>query len=145
MSAQIRIDALGGEKHEAIISLIGNTGTNNGGSSKFTVELTLNRGENMLSGMTATATVVLSETQQVLTLPAAALVEDGTRTLVYTGYNEEEELLLNPVEVTVGLSDGQTVQILGGLTQGQTYYYAYYDTLEASVTPDFGNSSVFGR
>lgn len=145
MSAQIRIDALGGEKHEAIISLIGNTGTNNGGSSKFTVELTLNRGENMLSGMTATATVVLSETQQVLTLPAAALVEEGTRTLVYTGYNEEEELLLNPVEVTVGLSDGQTVQILGGLTQGQTYYYAYYDTLEASVTPDFGNSSLFGR
>lgn len=139
MAAQIRIDALGGEKHDATITLIGNTGTNNGGSSKFTVTLTLDRGENMLSGMTATATVLLSETAQVLTVPAAALVEEGTRTVIYTGYNEKEELLLNPVEVTVGLSDGKNVQILGGINQGQTYYYAYYDTLETSVTPDFGN------
>lgn len=145
MDAQVRIDALGGEKHDATITLIGNTGTNNGGSSKFTVTLTLNRGGNMLNGMTATVTVMLSETEQVLTLPAAALVEDGTRTLIYTGYNEKENLLLNPVEVTVGLSDGKNVQILEGLTQGQTYYYAYYDTLETSVTPDFGNSGLFGR
>lgn len=145
MSAQIRIDALGGEKHEATISQIGNTGTNNGGSSKYTVELTLTRGENMLSGMTATASVVLSTTDQVLTVPAAALVEEGTRTLIYTGYDEENELLLNPVEVTVGASDGKTVQILEGITAGQTYYYPYYDTLEISFAPDFGGGGLFGR
>ena len=145
MSAQLRIDALGGEKHEAIITQIGNTGTNNGGSSKYTVELSLPRGANMLSGMTATASVVLSSTEQVLTVPAAALVEEGTRTLVYTGYDEETQLLLNPVEVTVGVSDGKTVEILDGLTVGQTYYYAYYDTLEISYTPDFGGMGMFGR
>ena len=145
MSAQLRIDALGGEKHEATISQIGNTGTNNGGSSKYTVELTLNRGENMLSGMTATASVVLSTTDQVLTVPTAALVEEGTRTLIYTGYDEENELLLNPVEVTVGASDGKTVQILEGIAAGQTYYYPYYDTLEISFTPDFGGGGLFGR
>ena len=144
MRAQVRIDALGGEKHDATITLIGNTGTNNGGSSKYTVELTLNRGENMLSGMTATASVVLSSTDQVLTVPAAALVAEGTRTLIYTGYDEEKETLLNPVEVKTGVSDGQTVQILDGLSEGQTYYYAYYDTLEISYTPDFG-SGMFGR
>ena len=32
-----------------------------------------------------------------------------------------------------------------GLTQGQTYYYAYYDTLELSNTPDFGGGGfMFG-
>ena len=63
----------------------------------------------------------------------------------YTGYDEENELLLNPVEVTLGVSDGKTVEILHGLTVGQTYYYAYYDTLEISYTPDFGSMGMFGR
>ena len=145
MEAQIRIDALGGEKHTATITDIGNTGTNNGGSSKYTVSLTVDRAENMLSGMTATATVEISATGEVLTVPADALVEQGNQTLVYTGYDEENETLLNPVAVTVGVSDGETVEILEGLTQGQTYYYAYYDTLEISFTPDFGGGGLFGR
>ena len=138
MTAQVKIDALGGEKHTATITQIGNTGESNGGNSKYTVELTMERTENMLGGMNATATIVLSTVENVLTIPAAALVEKGNQTLVYTGYDEENDLLLNPVTVQVGTSDGQSVQILEGLADGQTYYYAYYDTLEISFTPDFG-------
>ena len=144
MTAQVRIDALGGEKHTATVTGIGNTGSNNGGSSKFTVELTMERGENMLSGMNVAVSIVLDTTEDVLTLPADALVEDGNRTLVYTGYDAETETLLDPVEVSVGRSDGETVEITGGLAEGQTYYYAYYDTLEVSVTPDFGGAFMFG-
>ena len=142
MDAQVRIDALGGEKYTATITHIGNTGTNNGGNSKYTVELTLERAENMLSGMTATATIVLSTTGDVATIPADALVEQGNQTIVYTGYDEESETLLNPVTVKVGCSDGETVEILEGLVAGQTYYYAYYDTLEISFTPDFGGGGM---
>ena len=138
MDAQVKIDALGGEKHEATITEIGNTGESNGGNSKYTVELTMARTENMLAGMNATATVVLSSTNDVLTIPADALVEQGSLTVVYTGYDEEQDTLLEPVTVTVGTSDGETVEILDGLVNGQTYYYAYYDTLEISYTPDFG-------
>ena len=145
MTAQVRIDALGGEKYTATITEIGNTGSNNGGNSKYTVELTLDRAENMLSGMNATATIVLSTASNVLTIPADALVENGNQTIVYTGYDEESETLINPVAVTVGSSDGETVEILEGLTNGQTYYYAYYDTLEVSFTPDFGSGGfMFG-
>ncbi len=145
MTAQVKIDALGGEKYTATITEIGNTGTNNGGNSKYTVELTMDRAENMLSGMNATATLVLSTASDVLTIPADALVEDGNQTVVYTGFDEETETLLNPVIVKVGNSDGETVEILEGLTIGQTYYYAYYDTLEISFTPDFGRGGFFGR
>jgi len=141
MTAQMKIDALGGEKYTAAITQIGNTGENSGGSSKYTVELTMDRAENMLSGMTATATIVLSTTENVLTIPADALVEQGNQTVVYTGYDEETETLLDPVTVTVGSSDGETVEILNGLTAGQTYYYAYYDTLEISFAPEFGGGS----
>ena len=138
MTAQVNIDALGGEKHTATITEIGNTGTNNGGSSKYVVELTMDRADNMLSGMNATATIVLSTASDVLTVPAAALVEQGNQTVVYTGYDEEKSTLLDPVTVKVGCSDGENVEILDGLASGQRYYYAYYDTLEISFTPDFG-------
>lgn len=130
MSAQVKIDALGGGKYTATITAIGNTGTGNGGSSKYTVELTMDRAENMLGAMNATATIILATAQDVLTIPADALVEIGNQTVVYTGYDQETETLLDPVEVTVGCSDGETVEILEGLEKGQTYYYAYYDTLE---------------
>jgi len=150
MTAQVMIDALGGEKHTATVTQLGNVGVNNGGSSKYTVRLTMERAGEMLSGMNATATIVLASARQVLTVPAAALVEQGNETVVYTGYDEKKEALINPVTVTVGVSDGETVEILEGLTEGQTYYYAYYDTLEVSNTPEFGSfgsrgGSFFGR
>ena len=143
MQAQVKINALGGEKYTATITEIGNTGADNGGSSKFTVELTMERAGNMLSGMNATATIVLSTAENVLMIPADALVEQGNETIVYTGYDEENEMLINPVTVKTGCSDGEHVEILEGLTAGQTYYYAYYDTLEISFTPDFGNGFMF--
>ena len=144
MTAQVKINALGGEKHQATITEIGNTGANNGGNSKYTVELTMDRTENMLSGMNATATIVLSTENDISVILAAALVEKGTQTVVYTGYDEKTEELTNPVTVKTGGSDGETVEILDGLSNGQTYYYAYYDTLEISYTPDFGGG-LFGR
>lgn len=138
MTAQVKIDALGGEKYTATITEIGNTGVSNGGNSKYTVKLTMDRAENMLPGMNATAILVLSTASDVLTIPSDALVENGNQTVVYTGYDEEKDTLLDPVTVKVGSSDGETVEILEGLADGQTYYYAYYDTLEISFTPDFG-------
>ena len=105
----------------------------------------MQRRENMLAGMNASASIVIDSTAEVLTIPVEALVEDGIRTLVYTGYDEENECLTGPVTVTTGVSDGRHVQIVDGLNAGDAYYYAYYDTLEISYTPDFGGGMMFGR
>ena len=144
MTAEVRIDALGGEKYTATITEIGNTGESNGGNSKYTVELTMERSGRMLSGMNATATIILATVSDVLMIPADALVEQGNETIVYTAYDEESDTLLNPVIVKIGCSDGENVEILDGLAHGQTYYYAYYDTLEISYTPEFGGGFSFG-
>lgn len=135
-TAQIKVDALRGEEFTGTITAIGSTGANSGGSSKFTAELTLDRAEGMLSGMSATALLPLDTVQNVVTVPVAALVEDGARTLVYTSCDPDKETLGDPVEVTTGVSDGENVQILSGLTSGDRYCYAYYDTLELSNIPD---------
>jgi len=63
----------------------------------------------MLVGMNATATIVLNTASAVLSVPADALVEQGNQTVVYTGYDEENETLLKPVVGKVGSSGGETV------------------------------------
>lgn len=132
-TAQIQVDALKNETFTATVTSIGTSGTSNGGSSKFTVELTMDKAENMLSGMSATASIPLSTAENILTIPVAALVEDGAETVVYTSYDESTGSLMDPVAVTVGISDGTNAEILSGLTAGSIYYYAYYDTLELST------------
>ena len=108
------------------------TFNSNGGSSKFAVEIALPRQSEMLAGMSASAVISLYEKMDVLTLPAAALTEDGAKTIVYTALDKKTGELTSPVEVTTGLSDGEVVEILSGLGSGDTVYYAYYDTLEES-------------
>ena len=144
-TAEVAVEALPGQVFTGTITSLGTTGTDNGGSSKFTVELTLERSEEMLAGMHATAMIRLDSAENVLTVPVAALVEEQNKTLIYTGYDEKNGVLTGPVEVTVGISDGETAEILAGLDEGDTFYYSYYDTLEISATPDFGGSSFFGR
>lgn len=133
-TATVKVEALRGQSFDAQVSKVGITGTNNGGSSKFTVELTLKAEENMLSGMSATAFIPLEVKRDVLTIPAAALVEDGAKTLVYTALNKETGEPVSPVEVKTGISDGENVEVLSGLSEGGTIYYSYYDTLEMDTS-----------
>lgn len=141
--AQILVDALTGEKFTAVVTQVASTGESSGGNSKFTVELTLEKSGDMLPGMTASAFFTLDTMENVLCVPVEALAEQGLQTVVYTGYDAENEVLTNPVVVTTGLSDGQQVQILTGLSEGDQIWYAYYDTLEISNIPDMGGFSMF--
>ena len=133
-SAAITIDALAGERFSATVSQIANSGTNDGGSSKFTVELTLEKSGDMLPGMTASAFIQLDTGENLLCVPAAALGEENGETVLYTSYDEKNAVLGSPVPVTIGAADAEYVQILTGLSEGNTVYYAYYDTPESAVS-----------
>ena len=142
--AEVKVEALRGETFEAEVTSVAVSGTNNGGSSKFMVELEMDKGEDMLSGMSATASIPLYTKMDVLTIPVAALNEDGAETVVYTALDEETGEPASPVTVTTGVSDGETAEILTGLSSGDTFYYSYYDTLELSTKVESGGFS-FGR
>jgi len=129
-TAMVKVEALGETEFEATVTEISGRGTNRGGSSKFAVKLELPKMTNMLDGMSATATLPMEEKQEVPVIPVAALAEQGAWTVVYTALDKETGEPSDPVPVTVGLSDGITVEILEGLSVGDTYYYSYYDTLE---------------
>lgn len=132
MTAQLTMNALADETFEGQVTRVAQTGSGNGGSSKFDVEITLSRESDMLPGMSATAQLTLYEKMDVLTLPVAALRDEGGKTLVYTGKDKKTGEPANPVEVTTGLSDGENVEILSGIDSGTTVYYLYYDTVTES-------------
>ncbi len=126
-SATVALDALPGQSFVGTVKSINPTGTNEGGSTKYTVTMEVPRAEQMLPGMNASVSIEVSRLSSVLTVPAAAVYEDGNRTYVYTGENAGEPA--NPTEVTTGLSDGTNIQILSGLSQGETVYYSYADSI----------------
>lgn len=140
MEAEVKAEALRGRSFEAVVTGIGTSGVNSGGSSKFSVELEMPGDADVLDGMSATASLPLYTRMDVLTIPVKALTEIGAKTVVYTALDEETGEPAAPVEVEVGLSDGVTAEIVSGLKLGDTYYYSYYDTLEL----DTGVEAKFG-
>lgn len=133
MTAQITLEALPNRQFTARITEISSFGTNSGGSSKFAVTLEMPSEEDMLPGMNANVTIPLETLPDCLTVPVAALAEQGNQTVVYTGFDEETGQMNTPIPVELGYSDGQNVQILSGLDEGTAFWYAYYDTLEIST------------
>ena len=129
--ATITIPAVGGEPVSGIVTEIGDA-VNSGGNSKFTVTITMDRTGKMLAGMSVSAEMELTRTENVLRIPVAALNDSGSGCFVYTGWSEKDGTLTNPVSVVTGISDGEYVQILSGLEQGDTFFYSWYDAQESS-------------
>lgn len=130
--AVITIPALGGEQVTGSITEIG-AAVNSGGNSKFTVTVTMDRTGAMLAGMSASAEMELRRTEDVLCIPVAALQGNGSETFVCTGWSEKENAPTDPVPVVTGVSDGERVQILSGLSEGDTFFYLYYEAREGST------------
>lgn len=134
MKAKVKVEALRGQEFQGEITDVAISGTNSGGSSKFTAQLQLNAGADMLPGMSATAIMDLSTKENILVLPVEAVWELDGKTVVYTGIHKDTGDPANPVEVTTGVSDGTLVEILSGVNQGDVVYYHYYDTLEEDTS-----------
>ena len=142
--ALVTVDALQGAAFPGTVTAISGSGVNMGGSSKFRVDVTVTKAEDMLPGMRASVSIERQMQENVLCIPVVALAEQGNRTLVYTGFDAETGLLTGPVAVATGLSDGEYVQVLSGLEEGQTVFYAYYEAPEIGDTAKAENQISFG-
>ena len=132
MEATVTLDALPGSSFTGAITAINPYGENSGGNTKYTVTVTLPRDEKMRSGMNASVKITTGISGTVPTVPAAAVVFDAGKSWLYTGYNEKTDTLTDPVEIQTGLSDGNLVELLSGLSEGSSFYYRYADSIEYS-------------
>lgn len=121
-AATITFDALEGREFTGEVKSIASTATSSGGVAKYAVAITMEKDSEMKTGMNASATIVIEEKTDVLTIPVNALQERGKEVFVYTSKDSEGNLS-GETTVETGLSDGETVEILSGLSEGDTVYY----------------------
>lgn len=142
--ALVTIDALPGHSFEGVVTGVNTGRSNNGGNSKYTVEVTLKRSDDMLAGMNASCLVTVETFRGVLSIPADALCDGVDGCSVNTALSKENGKPDAPVKVETGISDGERVEILSGLSEGQTIWYTTFDTPEYSL-PSAGGASPFGN
>ncbi len=130
-TATITLNAASGQEFEGTVTKVGTVGTTSGSSAKYTVEITIPKQDNMLIGMTAAATINVSESDNAVLIPLDALQEEGGKSFVYTSTDSDGNLS-GKTEVETGLSNETQVEITSGLADGDTVYYETTSTSSGS-------------
>lgn len=126
-TALVTLDALEDQEFEGTITKVSSTASENGSSVKYPVDITLEKTDEMMLGMSASATIQIDTAENAVLIPVSALQERGNSTFVYTEQDEDGNLT-GEVEVETGLSDGSQVEITSGLSEGDTVYYLKTDS-----------------
>ena len=136
-SASVTLDALEDETFTGTVTKISSTASAGSGSTKYEVEITVPMDERMRIGMSASAAIQVSSAEDTLILPMTALQQRGDETFVYTAKDGDGNLS-GEVTVETGLSDGQNVEISGGLEEGTEVYYTRASKDEESLEKETG-------
>lgn len=139
--AFVSMDALAGQVLTGTIASIGVGSTSQQGLVTYPVQVRLNvpDGLSLREGLSATASVVISQLNGVLLIPTAAV--QGTFTDPYVQVMDDGDLLDRPV--TLGDSDDFWVQVVTGLDEGESVVMDAPDSGAFNVG-GFGGFTGFG-
>ena len=121
----VTADAVEGATYEGVVTTVSIKGTTSGGVTTYPVTIRIDETDGLLPGMNADYVITTAQAEDVLRIPAAA-VERGNLVLVADpsadgsdgapeGYRYQA--------VTTGITDGDWVEITGGLSEGDTVAY----------------------
>ncbi len=109
--------------------------TSSSGVTKYSAVVSIDKTEQMLSGMSATVYVTIQGKENALIIPIDALHQTSSTSYVYTSYDYENHEYGGRTEVTTGLSNSSYVEISSGLSEGDVVYYV---ESEDDSFPGFG-------
>lgn len=122
-TASVTISSISDDPFTGEVTSIEKTGTSTSGVTGYSVEVTLDRTEKMLTRMSATVSIRIEGVDDALLLPEDAVTKTRTSAYVYTSVNETSGELEGMVEVQTGLTGGGYIEITEGLKEGDTVYY----------------------
>lgn len=123
MTMKITIGALQDLKFDARLEYISPKATDQNGANQFEIKAAVNlptSSEQIRSGYSANAEIVLAEARSVLSVPESAIEFSGNDTFVYVVKGSGKEKTYERRKVTTGLSDGINIEIRSGLKKGET-------------------------
>ena len=122
-TASVTISSISDDPFTGEVTSIEKTGTSTSGVTGYSVEVTLDRTEKMLTRMSATVSIRIEGVDDALLLPEDAVTKTRTSAYVYTSVNLTSGELEGMVEVKTGLTGGGYIEITEGLKEGDTVYY----------------------
>lgn len=123
MTMKITIGALQDLKFDARLEYISPKATDQNGANQFEIKAAVNlptSSEQIRSGYSANAEIVLAEARGVLSVPESAIEFSGNDTFVYVVKGSGKEKTYERRKVTTGLSDSINIEIRSGLKKGET-------------------------
>ena len=126
--AQITVSSVSDDAFTGSVTSISKAADTSTGVTRYSAEVTLDREEGMLVGMTADVDVRIEGTENALIIPVDALHQNSASYYVYTGYDEAQKRYTGRTEVTIGMQNDDEVEITSGLKEGDTVYYTEADS-----------------
>ena len=117
MQMKITIGALQNLRFDASLEYISPKATDNNGANQFEIKAAVSvpQGNEIRSGYSANAEIVLASARSVLTVPESAIEFSGYDTYVYVVKGQGDEKTYERRKVVTGLSDGVNIEIRSGL------------------------------
>ena len=110
-----------------VVSEVSREATTEGGVSYYEAKLQVDAGSDVRSGMSVEVTIL---NQQALAAPSLSLdalsYDEYNRPFVYC---RDAEGQMQAVAVETGISDGKNIQILSGLSEGDSVFYQSFDMM----------------
>ena len=135
--AAVTIESIGEDSYTGSVTEISTAASSSSGVTAYSVTVTLDKTEDMLSGMSASVVITIEGVENALLIPVDALHQTSSTSYVYTSYDESTGELGGMVEVTTGLSNSSYVEITSGLEEGDTVYYTTSSTEESDMSDFF--------
>ena len=133
-SVKVQIDALPDRDFTAKVQALDPLVDANGRSVLVRAAMVPVAGANLRPGMFARVTTVFSVNEAALVVPEEALVPQGNRQLVFKlaseGEGEAAKTVVRRTEVQLGVRRGSQVQIVSGLSEGDTVVVAGQQRLQ---------------
>lgn len=122
MSMKITIGALQNLKFDARLEYISPKATDQNGANQFEIKAAVTlptSGEQIRSGYSANAEIVLAEARHVMSVPESAIEFEGDNTFVYIVKGTDNDKTYERRKVVTGLSDGLNIEIKSGLRMNE--------------------------
>ncbi|MHB8946402.1 MAG: efflux RND transporter periplasmic adaptor subunit [Bacillota bacterium] len=115
--ATVAVEALSGKTYTGKVTSISPAGVAAQGVTTYPVEVTLDKADGIYTGMTGDVTIMIAQSQNALMVPVEAVkdVRGHSYVRIIDGNGEEQT-----VEVKAGLADDTNIEIVSGLSDGQT-------------------------
>ena len=126
----ITADAISDRTFTGVVTSVSAAGTTTGGTTTYPVTIRIDDTGDLLPGMNATAEIEVSSAENALTIPNGAVVR-GNYVLVTkdspSAVNAVQDMTAPDgyvyVKITTGTSDNDSIEVTGGLQEGDTIAY----------------------